>query len=247
MCACVIVHFLVKIYHFVSFFVQLKKFRHFLFCFRIFLSLISWNRKNGVCVAFYFLRLPFSLKSNVFFPESNSMRNAINYIKSLNLIGIFETKRNLTILSPPPQPAINQNKNKIKTPDWKKSGFRVRFVCFFIRSFVCSVKFVAQMNSIRIEIWPLCVRPEWIDGQVVCVSITSRLDYKYFVFVSFIFSTGPPNIKTRKIDLTILMNECNIRFDWFLRLLCERNGEKNERKKREWNEINWCEFFPCWT
>lgn len=111
------------------------------FCF---FSLNSWNRKNVVCVAFYFLfffkrRLPCSLKSNIFFPESNSMRNAINYIKRPQFNWHTLDGKKFDDLITTDQ---RSTKTKIKEmPVWKKSCFHVCFACFFgsfVRLFVLS-------------------------------------------------------------------------------------------------------------
>lgn len=145
-CACVIVHFRPNL----SFrFVFLSNWRNFgNFCF---FSLNSWNRKNVVCVAFYFLfffkrRLPCSLKSNIFFPESNSMRNAINYIKRPQLNWhILDGKKFDDLITTDQR----STKTKIKKCQF---GKRVVFVfvllVFSVRSFVCSFCQICCANEL---------------------------------------------------------------------------------------------------
>lgn len=130
------------------FFVELKKFRQFLFFLSQFMK-PEKRRMCGILFSFFFKRrLPCSLKSNIFFPESNSMRNAINYIKRPQFNWhILDGKKFDDLITTDQR--STKTKTKIKKCQFEK---RVVFVfvllVFSVRSFVCSFCQICCANEL---------------------------------------------------------------------------------------------------
>lgn len=103
-------------FRFVSFLVQLKNFGAFCICFEFFFY--YWTGKKSF--VWHFFRWTFEFRfllikvKNVFLPESNIIRNAINYLKpQFNWhFKLKKLNKNLTILSP--QRSTKQRKHRKK-------------------------------------------------------------------------------------------------------------------------------------